>query len=340
MKSEQSDESQYDSEDSKQSSNDESGSEEDKGQPDENDEEYNETNESNGDESQGDENDEENGSSNKSGEGESEGEENTDESSESNTDKDEQGEDYGNYDDDDYGDYYDDEQGDYDEGQDYSEDDEQEDPGQYNAIQAVMMQEAKDRRLKTAFYQFIERIAEQETKYEIPGASRYSMKQIMLRKFNHKALSATKVDRIKDTVVVLLDTSGSMDWWADLLKSIATVLLQRDDIELYYAPNGNIESKVDKNWKEMPVKNVNLKDRTIVYIGDFDGGDVPVILSWNNKVYWFCNENRYDNFLDHDWMHYNEREFKGMFFKTYDGNDLLQALKIATTTQYRKGAFY
>ncbi|MEM4049297.1 MAG: hypothetical protein QW750_08500 [Zestosphaera sp.] len=177
-------------------------------------------------------------------------------------------------------------------------------------------------------------------KYEVPGSSRYSMKLVMMRRFNHKTLSATKVDRIKDSVVVLLDTSGSMERWQDLLSRVATVLLQRDDIELYYAPNGNIERKISKDWKEMPVKSINLKNRVIVYIGDYDGGDVPVILSWSNKVYWFCNETRYKNFRAHDWMHYSERDFKGMFFKILDDNDLLQALKIATTTQYKKGAFY
>ena len=179
-----------------------------------------------------------------------------------------------------------------------------------------------DRKLRTLFQRFIERIAELETKYEIPyGTERLSVKQLMKRTLNRKSLKSCYVDRYKDTVILLVDTSGSMDWWAEILSKITTIAMKRKDIEIYEAPNGIITRPI-KSWKQLEeyynwseyekfheefIKKT--KNRVIIYIGDFDGGDTPYILAQKNKVYWICNENRYWDTSDHDWCSHSLSEY-------------------------------
>ncbi|MDW7986547.1 MAG: hypothetical protein RMI88_04960, partial [Nitrososphaerota archaeon] len=57
--------------------------------------------------------------------------------------------------------------------------------------------------------------------------------------------------------------------------------------------------------------------------------NTPIKLSWSNKVYWFCPESRYRYFRSHDWVDYDEAKFKGMFFRVYDLDELLNALRLA-----------
>ena len=199
-----------------------------------------------------------------------------------------------------------------------------------------------DSELAYRFYSFIERIAEIKTKIEDPrGFDIYSMKELMMRQYTKKTLNSCKVTRVKDSVVVVLDNSGSMNWWYDILNEIFEIMIRRRDVEVYIAPNGYFEERMTELGSERVYHDIimrRLNGRIIVYIGDYDGTDTPVLLSKKNRVYWFCNESRYRRFLSHGWVHYPESEFKGMWFRVYDKDDLKRALRIASG-QFRNKFF-
>ena len=178
------------------------------------------------------------------------------------------------------------------------------------------------RKLRTLFQKFIESIAEVETKYEIPnGTQRLSMKQLMKRTLDKRSLKQCYADTIKESVILLIDTSASMEWWMDIVSKITTMALERKDIEIYEAPNGLITRPV-KSWEQVNeyydwheyqefhdefIRNT--RNRPIVYIGDFDGGDTPYELAKNNRVFWICNETRYKDTLEHDWCSHELAEY-------------------------------
>jgi len=215
---------------------------------------------------------------------------------------------------------------------------------------AVTLRETPiDRKLRTEFQRFIERIAELETKYEIPnGTQKLSMRQLMFRSINRKALKSCYVDTYKDTVILLVDTSGSMDWWSEILQKITAIAMKRNDIEIYEAPNGLVTRPV-KSWSQLEeyydwseyerfheefMKRT--KNRVIIYIGDFDGGDTPYELAMNgNKVYWICNENRYWDTSDHDWCSHSLSEYPKncIILWAYDEQDLLKIFRGEKTEQ-------
>ncbi len=237
-----------------------------------------------------------------------------------------------------YGDDSDDEEGDYDHS------------GERELNVSVALRETPvTRKLRTLFQKFIERIAEVETKYEIPnGTQKLSVKRIMKRVLDRRSLKSCYVDTYKESVILLVDTSGSMDWWAGILQKITTIALERKDIEIYEAPNGLITRPI-KNWQQLEEyydwtdyeefhKEFMRKtrNRVIIYIGDFDGGDTPYELATNgNKVYWICNENRYWDTADHDWCQHSLSEYPEncKILWAYDEEDLIKVFSWVPTEQ-------
>jgi hypothetical protein len=63
-----------------------------------------------------------------------------------------------------------------------------------------------------------------------------------------------------------------------------------------------------------------------VYVGDYDGADTPIMLSWFNDVIWICPEERYRRFRSHDWVHYDESYFKGVFIRAWTLQEMFQGL--------------
>jgi hypothetical protein len=136
--------------------------------------------------------------------------------------------------------------------------------------------------------------------------------------------------RVKESMVVLLDNSGSMDWWAENLQLLASIALSRGDVEIYAAPNGSIQTRLmDRGY--VPVDHAEavkkLQGRRVIYVGDFDGANTPIELSWSNDVIWICPEIRYRRFEAHDWVDYTEEDFKGVFIRAWTLEEVFSALR-------------
>ena len=207
----------------------------------------------------------------------------------------------------------------------------------YNTHQVVDFQQFHENRkfYATEFYRFIEYFAEEKTKlYDHRSAEEINIKKLMFRPFERRPLSYYKQTRIRDNVVLILDNSGSMDWWAHNLQMLASIALARNDILVYVAPNGYIEERLLSNYRRRHVVHdtvlKTLTGRRIIYVGDFDGADTPIQLSWSNDVIWICPETRYRKFKSHDWVNYDEKHFKGVFIRAWNIHEMFEGLKKVT----------
>jgi hypothetical protein len=168
----------------------------------------------------------------------------------------------------------------------------------YNTRQAFDITLNADFNVKyyqTEFYRFLEMIAEEKTKvFDPANAEEFNVKKLMFRPYERKPLNHYKMSRVKDTVVLILDNSGSMQWWSENLWTLAELAMERNDIEVYIAPNGYIEEMLWPRRQRVSHSEVmkKLRGRRIIYVGDFDGADTPVELSWYNDVIWVCAEER------------------------------------------------
>ncbi|MCD6100864.1 MAG: hypothetical protein J7K33_09830 [Candidatus Marinimicrobia bacterium] len=181
------------------------------------------------------------------------------------------------------------------------------------------------------FTRMIYRIAENRIKVrDFTNPTNIDMKLVLRRRFFGRTLNQCKVKWQREAIVLMVDNSGSMKWLTDILMDLVAFAMERGDIELYLVPNGSIQSYYDRKQerfldicyydfdKGIWVSKVSLNDfknRVIVYIGDYDGADTPVILSRHNKVYWICTETRYEYFYEHSWVSVREEDFRGLVIK-------------------------
>ena len=213
---------------------------------------------------------------------------------------------------------------------------------QYNTVQAVDVLgggAGSVRYYQTEFYRFIEAVAEEKLKlYDHRAKEEYNMKKLMLRQFERKPLSSYMMSRVRDSVVLILDNSGSMDWWAHNLRILAGLALERRDVEVYVAPNGHIEAKILPGrrvvWVSHGAVMKSLRGRKIIYVGDYDGANTPVELSFNNEVVWVCPETRYRRFRAHSWVMYSESDFRGAFLRVYSLDEMFWAFRRLLSYQH------
>ncbi len=212
--------------------------------------------------------------------------------------------------------------------------------GDLNELQMADLKAASSparlRYLQSEFYRLIEMIAEEETKQFdnlLCSKTRYNVKKMIMRRYEGKPPTRYKMQITREGVVLILDNSGSMVIWTNMLAALAELAAQRHDVEIYVAPNGRVKEQISPTKREVNHDSFVSRTvrRTIIYVGDFDGGDTPVRLSWQNTVYWIAPEGRYRRFTSHDWMHYDEQWFKGFFIRVFTLEDMFDAMKKAIT---------
>ena len=210
--------------------------------------------------------------------------------------------------------------------------------GGYNAEQVVDLRRhfaVSFDAIKLAFDRFIDMFAEDKTKiYTTSQYDEYNIRKLMFRKYEGKPLSAYRQGRVRESVVLILDNSGSMTWWTWQLLTLSRLAQLRGDVEIYIAPNGHIEEILDARGRFMQVNHnavmKRLSGRRIIYVGDYDGADTAIELSWRNDVVWIAPERRYRRFRAHDWVQYDESQFHGVFIRIFDLAELPHALRAVT----------
>ena len=258
---------------------------------------------------------------------------------------------------------------DYDEEQDdyYEDEEDQEDTTQYNTQQAFEINEKHSikRQLYLAFYRLVEYLSDEEKQPTLlPGPTLVlNVKKLMMRQYERKPINAYYYFRTRSQVFLILDNSGSMTWLIDELDTFFKAALKRKDVIIYVAPNGHIEEYYNDKTKrfelidhEDAIQQIIKSSLPVVYIGDFDGANTPIELSWTNRVYWICPETRYKYFSHHDWVGrcvkvdshdnckdfqpYYEDDFKGFFGRTFDDEEMITVLKEFAKNVYKQRFWY
>jgi chemotaxis protein histidine kinase CheA len=251
---------------------------------------------------------------------------------------------------------------------DYYEDvEEQEDTLQYNTQQAFKINGERNvkRQLYLTFYRLVEYLSDEEKQPTLlPGqALIWNVKKLMMRQYERKPLNAYYYYRTRSQVVLILDTSGSMEWLIDELDTFFKAALKRKDVQIYVAPNGNIEEYYNDKTKlfepiyhDYAIQQIIRSGLPIIYVGDFDGANTPIELSWNNRVYWICTETRYKYFSHHNWVGrclkadvfgncedfrpYYEEDFKGFFGRAFNDEEIIKVLKEFAKNVYKQRFWY
>ena len=184
-----------------------------------------------------------------------------------------------------------------------------------------------------------------------------------MRQYERKPLNAYYYFRTRSQVVLILDNSGSMEWLIDELDTFFKASLKRKDVQIYVAPNGHIVSYYNDKTKlfepidhDYAIRQIIRSGLPVIYVGDFDGANTPIELSWTNRVYWICTETRYKYFSHHDWVGrclkadasgecedfrpYHEDDFKGFFGRAFNDEEIITVLKEFAKNVYRQRFWY
>ena len=210
---------------------------------------------------------------------------------------------------------------------------------EYNTRQAFdILQAVNVKQYQTQFYMLLELLAEEKLKlYDPRSADEYNIYKMLLRRYEGRPPSYYRQSRVRDRIVLVLDDSGSMTWWAQNIAILAQLALTRDDINIFIAPNGHFEEMLTKRGP-IPVSHSavmrSLAGRKVLYVGDYDGADTPILLSMRNQVIWICPEARYRRFRSHDWVHYDESDYRGAFLRVYNLDEMFYALRKLLSYQY------
>jgi hypothetical protein len=249
----------------------------------------------------------------------------------------------------------------------YEEDEEQVDTPRYNTQQVfkINVKHAIKRRLYLAFYRLVEYLSDEEKQPTLlPGQTLIlNVKKLMMRQYERKPLDAYYYYRTRSQVILILDNSGSMTWLVTELNTFFKAALKRKDVQIYVAPNGHIEEYYNDKTKRFEVidhqyaiQQIIKSSLPAIYVGDFDGANTPIELSWTNRVYWICTEKRYKYFSHHDWVGrclevdsygdckvfrpYHEDDFKGFFGRTSDDEEMITVLKEFAKNVYKQHFWY
>lgn len=269
--------------------------------------------------------------------GESEESDSEDSQSESSEDSDDSDSESGEENESDFGDSESDEESESgsseeedDEDDDWSESDESEnnsdeDEGERNYRQAFDLEEARRRRLSNIFAVIVSKVAEDLTGWPVEGDDEWDVQTLMERRITRRPLSHCRQSRDRESVIVILDTSGSCWEQASFYSRIADAAVQRGDVELYTAPNAGLQARrTNKGWERVNYE-WPFRGRTIIFFGDFDGGDAVVEASRINKIYWFsCEGDRYRDMHEHSWCHYTLADFRGHYFDCGTEEDFIR----------------
>ena len=173
-------------------------------------------------------------------------------------------------------------------------------PGKYT------LRGARNRRLAVELARIISRLAEDHVGAAVEGDEFWDCDRLAMRKINRDSIYKCRMSREKHNIIIMLDSSPSCSDYSNFYSDIASQCVQFGDIELYDAPNARLVHMYSNKKKafvefltvEDILNSVHrwslFKNRTIIFFGDFDGFDVVLGGTINNKIHFFCTEDEND----------------------------------------------
>ena len=201
--------------------------------------------------------------------------------------------------------------------------------GSPNYDEAYFLEACRQRRLGRALSVVISKVAEDLSGPPKDGDDEWSVEALLQRRLTRQPLNSCRQSREKESLVLILDTSGSCLPQARFYNRIADAAFKAKDLDIYAGPNAGLRARRTRHgWVEVDDRKWPFVGRTIIFFGDYDGGDMVVESGRKNKVYWFCSEGgRYPSMSLHPWCSYTLRDFKGFYFDCNTEDDFLRLFK-------------
>ena len=197
-----------------------------------------------------------------------------------------------------------------------------------NFNKAFELSGLKLRRLSAAFSGMVAKIAEDLAGWPVPGDDEWNPGLLIERRLNRHPLHTCMQGLERRALVLVLDSSGSCLPQARFYSRIAAAAADMGDVEMYDAPNAGIRARRRRRgWESVPKKEWNFIRRTVVFLGDFDGGDAVVEASRKNRVYWFSSESRYPSMKLHPWCTHTLADFRGQYYTCMNEDDFIRLMK-------------
>lgn len=150
------------------------------------------------------------------------------------------------------------------------------------------------RRRQDNLARLFEKIADDLSSEEIDGDECWHMPSLMRRRVDRRSLGSCRVGYKRESLVLILDTSGSCAAQSRFFSDVAQRANQHGLVEVLYAPNAYISGQVAQDGSYQYLDVDWPSGRTIVFFGDWDGQDRLVEQSRSNDIYWFSCEHRFD----------------------------------------------
>jgi hypothetical protein len=187
---------------------------------------------------------------------------------------------------------------------------------------------ATNKRLMAALSTVIEKIGEEDSNTEMIGSEVLSIPLLLKRKITKSPVTDCMAKLEKQKIVIMLDTSGSCYNLAQFYSGILKASHSNRDIDLFEAPNGDIEKEWNgKKWIETNKSWKDFKGRTIIYFGDYDGRNFLFKGSKTNRVFWLYFH-RYYTWINDSGIESGIRQsFRGKVIQCQGSSDFIKAVK-------------
>ena len=172
----------------------------------------------------------------------------------------------------------------------------------------VRYYKSRNKRYGTAFANLIAKLAEDNSGSDVDGDEFWDEQLLTERTVTRYNINKCKKDKIKERIVLMLDTSPSCRQVADFYGLIANIAESYDDIEVYDVPNGRIVHKYSRRYKRfVPAWNLEditngahewkyMKNRTVLMFSDSDcTGVVERNIGINNAIV-LCHQPKSDGY--------------------------------------------
>ena len=190
-------------------------------------------------------------------------------------------------------------------------------------------------RVQSSVSIMLNKIAEDSTGFPYEGDDFWDIERLMQRHYTNAQLRHCKLDKDKEGIFFLVDTSPSCDSLAHAYSKLVSSVLERGDVTLIKAPNGTPMQYYDrgsKQWHhynfhyESDIDDVELwkdlfRGRKVIFFGDTDGEHIVSKASRFCDVYWFYNES-YEPLESYKYNR-SYKEFQGKIYLCNDIADFL-----------------
>jgi len=175
-----------------------------------------------------------------------------------------------------------------------------------------------ERRIASTASLIISKVAEDLTGYPQDGDDEWDMDRLMYRRLSKIPLKSCRMERERESILFIIDTSPSCRHMANFYASMVSSLVDRGDVELIKAPNAfptdfydrregkwkclyadryEADDKEQEHWdatdefgSQYDVWSNRWHGRTAIFFGDFDGQATIERASERMKVYAFMHD--------------------------------------------------